>query len=207
MMLNITNFSTNISQHPKIQLFAARRASCERRYACRIRENTALVQVFVTFFQFSVLTKIIGQPTSGSKAPCNSGEMAHSKNRLLGAKNHRLSFGWHLFRVGLGFDYFVAIGNLPRLSFNLCSEVHVCHLQPYHAQKDRQHSLHAKLCTEQRHEMITPLKSCIFCFGVGRLTCWYCHAVLTCKAEKNNLKLSPYVLHRHVAGDQQIMCF
>jgi len=162
MMLNITNFSTNISQHPKIQLFAARRASCERRYACRIRENTALVQVFVTFFQFSVLTKIIGQPTSGSKAPRNSGEMAHSKNRLLGAKNHRLLFGWHLFRVGLGFDYFVAIGNLPRLSFNLCSEVHVCHLLPYHAQKDRQHSLHAKLCTEQRHEMITPLKSCIF---------------------------------------------
>jgi hypothetical protein len=35
----------------------------------------------------------------------------------------------------LGIDYFVAIGNLPRLSFNLCSEVHVCHFLPYHAQE------------------------------------------------------------------------
>ena len=99
-------FSANISQHPKIPLFAAHKASGECGYARRIRKNTAcfiLFHLFSHLCKFSILTRINRQPTSAH----NIQHHLYMLDRLLGAKNknHRLSlddtFLEHLVLPGL----------------------------------------------------------------------------------------------------------
>ena len=78
LVINRNNLEELTTCPPTANIPKSTCTMAEHGYACRIPKKLALFHVFFTFFDFSVLTQMKGQPTNVSKAPSASEKSAHN---------------------------------------------------------------------------------------------------------------------------------